>query len=218
MQILPGTLVAVDAPVEIDRLNLGPSLIMVSPSQIISLRAGTITQKSDKKSHTMTLTTSCPTFALHDQVIGIIKHRVAEKYIVEIKAPTSASLSHYAFEGATKRNRPQLQTGDVVFGRITRLDKHLDPQMECFNSHTLISEGYGILKDGFLIDQKVSTAMIDELGIYFKFEVIIADNDRAWIKASSPAETLLLAQAITRLDVTDVESFVKQLKDGVDFI
>jgi exosome complex component RRP40 len=42
-------------------------------------------------------------------VIGIITHRHADGYRVDIGSAHSASLDALAFEGASKRNRPNLK-------------------------------------------------------------------------------------------------------------
>ena len=42
-------------------------------------------------------------------MIGIIVEKHGENYVVDIGAPFSASLPVLAFEGATRRNRPNLQ-------------------------------------------------------------------------------------------------------------
>lgn len=46
---------------------------------------------------------------MEEAVIGIIVEKHGENYVVDIGAPFSASLPVLAFEGATRRNRPNLQ-------------------------------------------------------------------------------------------------------------
>ena len=42
-------------------------------------------------------------------MIGVIEEKHGENYVVNIGAPSSALLPVLAFEGATRRNRPNLQ-------------------------------------------------------------------------------------------------------------
>ena len=44
-----------------------------------------------------------------ERVIGIVTNRIGESFKVDIGGSIQASLSGLAFEGATKRNRPNLQ-------------------------------------------------------------------------------------------------------------
>jgi len=52
-------------------------------------------------------------------VIGIIKNKFGEFFNVDINAPLDANLEGLAFDGATKRNKPNLNIGDLIFARIT---------------------------------------------------------------------------------------------------
>lgn len=55
-----------------------------------------------------------------DVVIGIVVEKNAEFFKLEINAPFLALLPVLAFDGATKRNRPNLQPGALVFCRVTQ--------------------------------------------------------------------------------------------------
>jgi exosome complex RNA-binding protein Rrp4 len=45
---------------------------------------------------------------LDDFVIGVIKSKLSEFYVVDIGGPNDSTLGIYEFEGATKKNRPIL--------------------------------------------------------------------------------------------------------------
>jgi len=53
-----------------------------------------------------------------DNVVGIIEDKGGDYYVVNIFSGTHCILSRLAFEGATKRNKPELKRGDVVYARI----------------------------------------------------------------------------------------------------
>lgn len=57
-----------------------------------------------------------------DAVIGCIVKTGAEYYEVDIRATTTALLPVLGFDNATKRNRPMLKVGDVVYGKIIEVD------------------------------------------------------------------------------------------------
>lgn len=49
--------------------------------------------------------------AVGDQVVGIIEDKGGDFYRVNIFSPSSAMLGRLSFEGATKRNKPELSRG-----------------------------------------------------------------------------------------------------------
>lgn len=60
--------------------------------------------------------------SLRDSVIGCVVKTGADYYEVDIRATTPALLPVLGFDNATKRNRPMLKVGDVVYGKITEVD------------------------------------------------------------------------------------------------
>ena len=55
-----------------------------------------------------------------DIVIGIISQKTYEIYRVNILANREASLNSIDFEGATRKTKPNLNVGDVVFARVEK--------------------------------------------------------------------------------------------------
>ena len=53
--------------------------------------------------------------AVGDPVIGIITMRLSEAYRVDIAEALPATLDHLAFQGATKRNKPDLKVCFYAF-------------------------------------------------------------------------------------------------------
>lgn len=49
-----------------------------------------------------------------DHVIGIVTGKAGDLFKVDVGGSELASLSYLAFEGATKRNRPNVQVGAVL--------------------------------------------------------------------------------------------------------
>lgn len=69
-----------------------------------------------------------------DQVIGIIEEKMGEFYKVNIFSNSSALLNKLAFEGATKRNKPELKKGDALYLRVSIAHKDLDVEVTCISS------------------------------------------------------------------------------------
>ena len=67
-----------------------------------------------------------------DRVLGIVEERMGEYYKVNVFGPHTALLHTLAFEGATKRNKPNLQPGSLVYCRLISKDLNvLDPELTC---------------------------------------------------------------------------------------
>jgi len=56
--------------------------------------------------------------AAGDAVVGTVAERHADSYTVELGAPFPGTLPALGFEGATRRNRPTLAPGDLVYARV----------------------------------------------------------------------------------------------------
>ena len=52
-----------------------------------------------------------------------------DEYRVDIGSSAYASLPTLAFNGATKRNRPRIDVGALVYTRVTLANKDLEPEV-----------------------------------------------------------------------------------------
>ncbi|XP_042317093.1 exosome complex component RRP40 isoform X2 [Sceloporus undulatus] len=93
-----------------------------------------------------------------DHVIGIVTAKAGDIFKVDVGGSEQASLSFLAFEGATKRNRPNVQVGDLIYGQFIVANKDMEPEMVCIDSSGR-ANGMGVIgQDGFLF--KVSLGLI----------------------------------------------------------
>lgn len=101
--------------------------------------------------------------------MGQVIARSGENWRVDIGAAHAANLDGLAFEGATKRNRPNLkvfkpfsltfsqpsshslQVGSLLYARVSLAHRDMEPELECFDAQTRKSEGFGELKSGLLV-------------------------------------------------------------------
>ena len=44
-------------------------------------------------------------------------------------------MSYLAFEGATKKNKPSINTGDVVYAKIVTASKDMEPELVCVDAY-----------------------------------------------------------------------------------
>jgi exosome complex component RRP40 len=178
-----------------------------------------------------------------DRIVGIVLDRMGSNaggdvYRVDVGGSHTCSLSSLSFEGATKRNRPQLAPGTLVYARIQSYHTSgiVDPVLSCqlgpkdqgIARRDWMTEeaAYGELKGGTL--QKIplglardllspSSVVLEELAS-LPFEVAIGVNGFLWIHAKRSNYTILVRNAILNSQVLTPEqtrAMVRTLKETV---
>jgi len=143
-----------------------------------------------------------------------------------------AGLPQLSFEGATKKNRPQLFPGSLAYARVSLANKHMDPELECVSQATGKSEGLGPLTGGMLFDISLGMArrlmlarpgeqgkvvVLEEFGEGgVGFEAAIGRNGRLWLEAKNVKATLAIGRAVKETDeknltVEEQKKLVKKL-------
>ena len=149
-----------------------------------------------------------------DLVIAQIHHSSADTWHCILTPHTPlALLGQLAFEGTTKKNKPNLKAGDLVYARISKCSKWEDTEIECFNSATGKSEGMGPLKAGCLFDVsagfsrrlmmgsgKGGVVILEEVGEKVKFEVAVGRNGKVWIDSGSVMATVTIGRLLRQTD------------------
>eukprot|EP00299_Pterocystis_sp_00344_P016249 c8152_g2_i2.p1 GENE.c8152_g2_i2~~c8152_g2_i2.p1 ORF type:complete len:254 (-),score=58.46 c8152_g2_i2:21-782(-) len=147
---------------------------------------------------------------LEDMVIGVVTEKHSESYKLDIGSAHPATLSSIDFEGATKRNRPNIAIGALVYCRVIIADKDVEPEVTCIsttNRHGWMTgqSTFGELKSGFVVkcDQQLalslmspSCAVLEVLGGRFAFEISVGMNGRIWVKSKRPKTTIIVIRAI----------------------
>lgn len=166
--------------------------------------------------------------ALEDMVIGIVQERHADDYRLDLNGTDTATLAALSFEGATKKNKPNLVVGAVVYCRVTRASKNMETEVSCVEpgssrSWTGGETLYGELKGGNLVQTSLGLAralmrsaqpVLARLGQHVAFQSAVGANGRVWLQAGNVRETIVLSQAIKKADVLQVDewnSFVNKL-------
>jgi exosome complex component RRP40 len=97
-----------------------------------------------------------------DLVIGRIIDRQGEHYRVDTGDRFESLLQYYDFEGASKRNRPSFESGDLVYSRVQRTSLNSGALLTCkslTNKKTWSSgeSEFGPLTGGYLMSVPIST-------------------------------------------------------------
>jgi len=200
-------------------LTLGPGLRHIPPSTILATTSGSLNVDHKKSALWLEHENGRYQPAIGDLVIAQIHHLSAESWYCTLTPHTShVLLGQLAFEGANKKTRPNLKSGDIVYARVVRCSKWEDTEIECFNSATGKAEGMGQLKGGMVFNvspafarrlmmgsskdgkSKGGIVVLEEAGQTVKFEIAVGRNGRVWVDSSSIKATIVIGGLLQRVD------------------
>ncbi|KAF9533059.1 exosome complex exonuclease RRP40 [Crepidotus variabilis] len=226
--VLPGDHV----PAQHVNLKLGPGLQQHSTSSttkaeatVIVTRAGELHHSGNRSKWWVESNSRRYVPAAQESVIGVVIQRQGEGFRVDIGGAHSAYLDALAFEGATKRNKPNLKVGSLVYARVSLAHKDMEPELECFDAQSRKAEGFGELKGGFVVrcSLKMCRDLLDPqhfllplLGGRFPLEAATGVNGRVWVSAKEIKQTIALVRCIEAADPDDGGMDVVKLKRFLD--
>ena len=76
---------------------------------------------------------------------------------MDIGSAQTAALNALSFEGATKRSKPNLKVGTLVYARVSLANRDMEPELECVDAATQRADGFGELKGGIVIACSLQT-------------------------------------------------------------
>lgn len=139
-----------------------------------------------------------------DLVVGIVTKKAGESLKVDIGSAEFASLSMLAFEGATKKQKPDVQVGDVVYAKLLNAHKEMEPELVCVDQY-FKAKRLGILPDdGFFFNISLNLAysllnienpLLRTLGKKFSYEIAIGVNGKVWLKCKEVKNVFTIKKA-----------------------
>jgi len=163
--------------------------------------------------------------AVGDFVIGHIASKIGVDFFrTDIGAAQPAVLSYLHFEGATKKNRPNVKVGDLVFCRVIVDEKHREPEVSCVDNFSK-SAGMGLLDGGMMIQislncvRKITSkdcVLVKALGKHLPFEIACGMNGRIWVKAASIKNTIIVCNAISNCEFMNNDQIKLMIASFVD--
>lgn len=156
-----------------------------------------------------------------ENVIGLVVQKLGDVFRVDIGSSCPATLSYLSFEGATKKNRPKVEIGDVVYAKTLVASKDMEPELICVDSHGKKNR-LGVLEDGFVFKCSMNLVrkilnpqclLIDSLKNEWPFELAAGMNGRIWIKAKSMRETVAVGNAILASEYKTNEEIKRMCKN-----
>ena len=202
--VLPGDAVTAEllAHAGAAPLRLGPGLAQApgGAEAVLATRGGLLGHRPPQR---FAVAASVRRYApaVGDTVVGTVVDRATDFYRVRLHGTGVAQLPLLAFDGATKRNKPNLAVGATVFARVAAVSRHLDPELTCQAGGGAPKKDwmtgqsvYGELRGGTVL--RVSTglaarlldpdcAILTALGGGVPFELAVGLNGAVWLQAGS---------------------------------
>jgi len=162
-----------------------------------------------------------------ENVLGIVTQKSGDVFKVDIGSSEQASLSFLAFEGATKKNRPTVKVGDVLYATLLVASKDTEPELVCIDG-TGRSSGLGVITEGgFLLHCSINLVrkilssectLFKALAKHLPFEVAVGMNGRVWVKGRSQTETAAIVNTIASAEFMNekqIKLAVRQARDAI---
>ncbi len=163
-----------------------------------------------------------------DNVVGVVREAFAENYPVDIASIDSALLPTLAFDGASKRNRPELSAGSLIYCRIEQVQDNIADLTCCAKSSQAKKDWmtgeaiYGELKGGcvFRCSLFLAETLLDPecpvllaLARSIPFEIAVGSNGFVWINAETPEQISLIMVAIQKSEGRAPQEIHQYVKD-----
>ena len=150
--------------------------------------------------------------AVGDTVVGIVRDRASEHYRVRVHGTALAQLPLLAFDGASRRNKPNLCNGALVFCRVAACSPHMEPELTCCAPLGMGKKDwvtgqsvFGELVGGRLVHVSLglarrllnpTCALLTAFSKLFPFELAVGVNGLVWVAAQAPGNVNAIAAAI----------------------
>ncbi|KAL6361450.1 hypothetical protein LRP88_04918 [Fusarium phalaenopsidis] len=193
-------------------LRLGPGLRHVPPNDIVPTIAGQLVTDRQKNAIRVENARGRYTPRVGELVIGTVQRSAAEIFYVTLSDYTApALLPQLSFEGATKKTRPQLVPGALVYARADGLGPLAGGML--FNVSLGMARRLMMPKSV----QEGRIAVLEELGAAgLQFETATGRNGKFWVDSESTKTVIAVGRAVQetdekRLDVEDQKKLVRKI-------
>ncbi|KAI3637240.1 hypothetical protein MIR68_004946 [Amoeboaphelidium protococcarum] len=183
--------------------------------------------------------------AVGDSILGVVCGKIGELelYRIDYGGAVCGLLPFLAFENATRRNRPNLKNGDLVYARVTAVVRaDIECELSCVNEDGK-SSGYGALQDGLTIQiscnyarrlfnstmlksknlpavyqqqQCLISTVLFELGKRVAFECAVGMNGLLWIKCGSVKQMILIKRVVLDCEFMNKSLTLQRVKKALN--
>jgi exosome complex component RRP40 len=128
------------------------------------------------------------------------------------------------FQNATKRDKPNLPEGTLIYARVAKADKFAKPQLTCISliHKKAWNSGetyFGQLTGGFVKEFPVGFCrrllgdggyILERFGTKMQYDIDIGYNGKIWVKSARMVDTIFIFNALERI--------VEMGEQNIDFI
>ncbi|CAI5709236.1 unnamed protein product [Hyaloperonospora brassicae] len=232
--VLPGDDVTATLTKTTRRVQLGAGLKQLPDDRIVCTNAGVLRYRPANR---YWVEFNCRRYvaSMDDGVIGVVTDRNADFYRVNIGAAASAVLGSLAFDGATKRNRPNLRLGSLVYARVNKVNPNVEPELTCEAPPSVTKKDwmtglaiYGELNDGYVFKTSIGLAksllhencqVLASLSKRLAFEVAVGVNGVVWVNAKTAKNITIISNSIMNSETmssSETDAMVSRLTEDVD--
>ena len=227
--VLPGDVIA-NAAHASDQIKLGPGVLPTpdvpdTPASLTSIHTGAlghvVTKQRRRESRPATMHGWYVESAqrryvpsVGDRVIAQVTNRGMESYTLTLFSAHPSTLPVLAFEGATRRNRPNLQIGALVYARVVNAEPWSEPELSCIDPIHNKADGMGELKatepDVAMVWQvslslaqsmlRPQHTLLLNVSKHFAFEAAIGKNGLVWVRTAQAEHAIALGRVLAAAD------------------
>ena len=159
-----------------------------------------------------------------ENVIGVVTGRQGDFFKVDIGASELAILNYLSFEGSSKRNRPNISNGNVIFGKLVNANKDMEPEISCIDPGNNKANGMGLIDvGGFLFSVSLNLCrkllspnciLLSELGSRQAFEIVIGLNGKIILKCKSNKIVIAMMHIIVSSEFMTNEEMLSAINEA----
>lgn len=205
--VMPGDDVTNDtkSSAKSSKVILGPGLRRID-DRVVACKTGILKQQSNQTTFWVDSYQKRYIPSKGDTVIGTVVQKAGDIFRVDIGASEPAAISYLAFEGATKKNRPDVNVGDLLFAKLLVAYKDFESELVCVDSLGKKMK-LGPLTGGFVFNCSINLARrlrsptctlleATKKNIQVPLEIVVGMNGRVWINAKNERDIIAVGNAI----------------------
>jgi exosome complex component RRP40 len=206
--VIPGDIIALGESDE--NITLGPNVSLLDNSTINPTTSGLFVSTLNKNTTLNYVESAHGRYIpqVGDLVLGTVVGQFGDYYRVSLnESSPNVILNIFSFPNASKKNRPRLQTRDLIYARVSNAEKSVDVELTCIDPTTGKDGGFGVLNGGYCFN--ISTAyarfllftpnapILKKMVEKLQFEIAIGVNGKVWVKSDNSKSTMLCVYMIS---------------------
>lgn len=205
--VMPGDNITDDIklPTKTSKIILGPGLRRIG-DHVTVCKAGILKQSTNLTTFWVDSYQTRYIASKGDTIIGVVIQKAGDIFRVDIGASEPAAISYLAFESATKKNRPDVNVGDLLFAKLLVAHKDFESELVCVDSLGKKMK-LGQLNGGFVFNCSITLArklrsptcpLLEAIKkhIQVPVEIVVGMNGRVWIHAKNERDIIAVGNAI----------------------